>query len=713
MANSKINSDKNILDKIVLIFQKESRKPFNYKQILKKLGSEGDISSKTIIKALNELKKQKIISEESRGKYKINPEHVKSHDKKSYITGVVDMKLNGKAYVISSECEEDILILPGNTNRALHGDTVKVYLFPKRTDRKPEGEIVEIVKREKTHFVGVVQISKRFAFLIPDNANVPIDIFIPLTSLKGAQNGEKAIAVITDWPAQSKNPFGEIIQVLGKPGDNEVEMNSILIEYDFPIAFPKDVELFAERIPINIPQKEIDQRKDFRKITTFTIDPKDAKDFDDAISLKSLPNGNWEVGVHIADVSYYVPEDSILDKEAYNRGTSVYLVDRCIPMLPEKLSNNVCSLRPNEDKLCFSAVFEMNGDARILNEWFGKTIICSDRRFNYDEVQEIIESGKGDFSEEISLLNQLAKKLRDERFKNGSIAFERAEVRFELDEKGKPIGVFLKEQKDSHKLIEDFMLLANRKVAEYIGKRKQNEKAKTFVYRIHDNPSDEKLKTFTEFVGKLGYKMKLSSRKSIASSFNKLLEDIVGKGEENMIETLAIRTMAKAIYSTKNIGHYGLAFDYYTHFTSPIRRYPDLMVHRLLFSYMNNKPSVNQEHFEKLCEHSSDMEKKATEAERASIKYKQVEFLIDKVGQTFDGLISGVTKWGLFVELDESKCEGMIRLRDIDDDFYYLDEDNYCVIGQRNGKTLKLGDKVKIKIKSADLSKKQLDFVLI
>jgi len=702
-----------LMNEILKVFANNPSKSFNYKQLAAQLSLSDKSNRHLLNDILADLLKKGSLTEVKRGKYQINPSMVKFHSTvKSTMTGRVDMKPTGKAFVITDEAGEDIEIAPNNTNKALNGDKVKVFIFPKRKGRKTEGEIIEILERAKTRFVGTMQISPTFAFLVPDNINMPVDIFIPKEYLDNAKNGEKAVAEIIEWPEQAKNPFGKITDVLGKPGDNNVEMNSILVEFGFPLSFPKEVEHQSEIIPDSIPEKEIKERRDFRNAVTITIDPEDAKDFDDALSISFLPNGNYEVGVHIADVSYYVKPGSAIDAEAYERGTSVYLVDRVIPMLPERLSNGLCSLSPHTDKLCFSAVFELNEKAQIIEQWFGKTIINSSRRFNYDEAQKIIETSEGDFAKEVLKLNQLATILREERFRNGSIAFETVEVKFRLDDKGKPLSVYIKEYKDSNRLIEDFMLLANRKVAEFVGKKQNKNDVKTFVYRVHDEPNPEKLNTFSEFVKKLGYGMKTTSRKSTIDSFNKLLTDVTGKGEQNMIENLAIRTMAKAYYSTDNIGHYGLTFDYYSHFTSPIRRYPDLLAHRLLFEYINNRPSANKDEYEEKCKHSSEMEKLAADAERASIKYKQVEFLLDKVGQTFDGVISGVSKWGIFVELAENKCEGMVSLRDMEDDFYYLDEDNYCVTGQRHGHKYKLGDTIKIIVKRANLSRKQLDFGL-
>lgn len=694
------------------LFLSNPQKAYNFRQVSHMLGISDKVSKELVNKIIESLSDSGIIIALNRGKYKYNPDLVAEKYQHTLITGKVDMKQTGKAYVMSNDVDDDVFIASNNTGHALHGDTVKVRLFPIRKNHKLEGEIIEIIQRFKNQFVGRIQITGKFAFLVPDEANMPFDIFIPNESLNKGKNGEKAIARIVDWPDRSKNPFGEIVQVLGSPGNNDVEMNSILASFEFPLQFTKESLKQAEKIPFEISKEEIKKRRDFRNIWTCTIDPPDAKDFDDALSLLKKDNGLWEVGVHIADVSHYVIPGTPIDEEAYERGTSVYLVDRTIPMLPEKLSNNVCSLRPDEDKLCFSAVFEMDDNAVIHSEWYGKTIIRSNRRYSYEEVQKMIEGGEGDYKKELLILNDLAIKLREERFRKGSIAFTSQEVKFILDENGKPIDTYIKEQKEANMLIEDFMLLANRSVAEKIGKKRTEAEAKTFVYRIHDEPNQEKLAKFAEFLSKLGYKMNIGSRKQLSKSFNSLFEQIAGKGEEAMIESIAIRTMAKAVYSTFNIGHYGLAFPYYTHFTSPIRRYPDLMVHRLLHAYMNGSPSVDKEEFEEYCTHSSDMERKAAEAERASVKYKQAEYLQDKIGQSFKGLISGVSKWGIYVELEGNKCEGMVSIRNMDDDFYYLDEDSYRVIGQHRGKEYRLGDPITIKVHSVDLQKKQMDFLI-
>jgi ribonuclease R len=699
---------------IISTFAENPFRAYNYKQIARQLGLRDQASKDLVYNILEELHLAGELTEVKHGKYMLNPESVqKAGLARKYVTGYVDMKKTGKAYITPDDGGDDIFIAANNTHRALHGDYVKVLLFPRRKGHKKEGEVVEILERKKTIYAGILELSKNFGFVIPDNENMPFDIFIPKSQIKEGINGMKVVARITEWPEHSNNPFGEIIKVLGKPGDNNVEMQSILVEYNFPLSFPKNVEKEADKIPTAITQQEIRNRKDFRNTWTITIDPFDAKDFDDALSLKKLSEGLWEVGVHIADVSHYVKPKSVIDKEAYSRATSIYLVDRVIPMLPEVLSNNVCSLRPNEDKLTFSAVFKMNDKAEVVEEWFGKTIINSDRRFAYEEVQEIIETEQGEFSKDILQLHHFATILRKKRFEKGAINFNSEEIKFKLDEKGKPIETYVKEQKESNHLVEEFMLLANKKVAERIGKPKDGETPKTFVYRVHDEPNPEKLNTFAQFVKKLGFTLNVSSHKQLASSYNQLFNQIKGRGEEHMIETIAIRTMAKAIYSTDNIGHYGLAFDYYTHFTSPIRRYPDLMVHRLLESYLQGGNSVKKDPLEEKCKHSSDMEKLATEAERASVKYKQIEFMLDKVGKVQEGVISGVSKWGIFVEIVESKSEGLIRFNELKDDYYYLDEDNYRIIGKTHGYVYRLGDKVNVLVKKVDLSTRQMDLQLV
>ncbi|WP_426588783.1 ribonuclease R [Mucilaginibacter sp. R-33] len=697
-----------VLTQMVLdIFEQNGNTPLNYKQVSAKLNVRDPESREIIYDILKDEVKRSVLKEISPGKFQLL-------ELKTFIEGVVDLTNDGSAFIVTDdEFESDIFIAPRKLRTALNGDRVKVYVYAKSKGKHKEGEVIEILQRAKMEFTGIVKLSERYAFFIPDDRKMMHDIFIPISELNGAKNGIKAVAEITDWPTEAKNPVGRIKHILGAQGENDTEMNAILAEYGFPLSFPAEVEHDAEEIPAVITPEEIAKRRDFRNITTFTIDPFDAKDFDDALSYRVLENGNYEVGVHIADVSHYIIPDSALDKEALDRATSVYLVDRVIPMLPERLSNGLCSLRPKEEKLCFSAVFEMDENANIIAEWYGKTIIYSDRRFTYEEVQEVIETGEGDFKEEIFRLNALAYKLRDRKFKNGAISFETTEVKFKLDETGKPIGVYVKERKDAHKLIEDFMLLANRKVAERVSKMGKGKHKYTFVYRVHDSPKPDALANFAQFAARFGYKINTKSDKETAKSLNYLMEDVEGKKEQNVLTHLAIRSMAKAIYTTKSSSHYGLAFDHYTHFTSPIRRYPDVMVHRLLFHYLNGGQSANAEFYEKLCSHSSLMEKKAADAERSSVKYKQAEYLRDQVGNTFMGIISGVTEWGMYVEIIENKCEGMIRLRDISDDFYTLDEKNYAIIGQRKKKIYQLGDEVKIKVKQVDLTKKQIDFILV
>ncbi|MGI6319839.1 MAG: ribonuclease R [Bacteroidales bacterium] len=702
-----------IKNQVLEAFISNSNRTMNYKQVSKLLAISDKKTREIVNRAIDNLVDNGSLLVLNRGKYKINPVLLKAASSAQTLEGIVDMKQTGKAYVILDSEMEDVFIAASNTERALDGDRVKIVLFPRRKSRKTEGRIVEVVQRARTQFVGRVQKGTRISYFIADNVQMPMDIMVPNDLLKNARNGEKVIVKLTDWPEYAKNPIGEVIEVLGMPGNNEVEMKSILAGIDYPLSFPDEVLESIKNIPEKIPQEEIKKRKDFRDILTITIDPQDAKDFDDAISFKELGNKTYEVGIHIADVSHYVTEGSLIDEEAYARATSVYLVDRTVPMLPEKISNGLCSLRPNEDKLCFSAVFKLDESAKIIDEWFGRTVVRSDRRYDYDEVQEIIEGGEGDNKEMILKLDSLAKKLREERMKRGSINFESVEVKFLLDENAKPVDVYVVENKDSNRLIEDFMLLANRRVANLFSAQNNGGKEKISVYRIHDEPNQEKLAQFSAFVTKLGYGIKTGSRNILVKSFNKLFEDTKGKGEQNMIETIAIRTMSKAQYSTDNIGHYGLGFSHYTHFTAPIRRYPDLMTHRLLQLYLDKAEWKNKEDLENKCKHSSIMEIKAAEAERSSVKYKQAEYLADKIGHQFDGIISGVSKWGLFVEIQENKCEGMVSVKRMLDDFYQLDEDNYQMVGMRHGKVYRLGDRVKIKVRNVDLFRKQMDFDLV
>jgi ribonuclease R len=694
---------KKLKNAILSVLYEEPAKVINYKQIASWLGVKDPEGRRLINIALEEMKDDEYLEQISRGRYRLKA-------KTGTVCGVVELQPQGFAYINSDEVDRPILVSAHNLNNAMDGDKVRVHLYARRKKHDLEGEVTEILERAKTIFVGTVQMSRNFAFLLPAG-KVGFDIFIAKENLNGAKDGQKAIAEIIEWPPKARSPFGKITEVLGDTGNNDAEMHAILAEFELPHKFPEKVDKVAEKIPFEIPEEEYNKRRDFREVTTFTIDPADAKDFDDALSLQKLENGNWEVGIHIADVTHYVTPNSLMEAEAQSRATSVYLVDRVVPMLPERLSNGVCSLRPNEDKLCFSAVFEMTDEAKVVKQWFGKTVIHSNKRFAYEDAQEIIETGKGDLAEEVLNLNDLAKKLRAQRFKNGSIAFDRVEIKFNIDEDGKPLSVFFKEAKESNQLIEEFMLLANKKVAEFIGKSKKQKKAKTFVYRIHDKPDPDKLQSFNSFISRFGYGIQLQSVKTISSSMNNLLDNVRGKKEQNVVETLAIRTMAKAEYSTRNIGHYGLAFDHYTHFTSPIRRYPDMMVHRLLEKYLEDGRSASEQKYEDLCRHSSDMETRAANAERASIKYKQVEFMQDHVGEVYPGVISGITDWGIYVEL-ENKIEGMIPIRELDDDFYMFDEKNYALVGRHNHRKYQLGDDITVKIWRTNLEKKQLDFRL-
>jgi len=715
---------KDLTRNIFKILNEDSDKFYNYKQIASKMGISDTDGKTQILKKLAELTANKKIKEVDRGKFQINED-------RKYSLGTLDITSNGNGYFISDDYEEDIFVPNVNLGKGLHGDMVKVYVYKKRRSNKLEADVVEVVERAKSDFVGVLQLNKNFGFVLPDSNKMYADIFISQSKLNGAEHGDKVQATIIDWPEKSKNPFGKITKVLGKPGDHNTEMHSILLEYDLPYEFPSEVEKDAETLSIEITKDEITKRRDMRSDLTFTIDPKDAKDFDDALSFTKLENGNYEIGIHIADVSHYVQPKTILDAEAYERATSVYLVDRVVPMLPEMLSNGVCSLRPNEEKLTFSAVFEINEKAQIIKQCFGRTVTYSDKRFAYEEAQAIIENKNNIVPANVSLtgqeynvddaiveailkLDELAKILRKKRMKQGAISFDRVEVKFNLDEAANPVGVYFKEAKDANKLIEEFMLLANRKVAEFIGKSKGGKPSnKTFVYRVHDEPDIEKLASLQNIISKFGYKINTDTRESTSDSLNQLLSDVHGKAESNMIETLAIRSMSKAVYTTQNIGHYGLAFDYYSHFTSPIRRYPDVMTHRLLQHYLDGGNSAKQEVYEEKCKHSSKREELASKAERDSIKYMQVKYMQDHKDEVFDGVITGVTEWGIYVEITKNKCEGMVRIRDIKSDYYIFDEEQYAIVGQSTKQMYQLGDNVQVQVKKTDLERKHLDFNLI
>ncbi|MCQ2251831.1 MAG: ribonuclease R [Bacteroidales bacterium] len=688
------------------LFKNNPMRDYSRDEIIDTLGITDEGSRQVLDLVIEELLNTNRINKNSYGDYH-------AQIKTGVIIGTMDLSKKGAAFVTPDESDIEIAISNENLHNALHGDKVEVSLFARTSDGSQEGEVIRIIQRARTTFVGTIEKSKNFAFLVPNHRTMPYDIFIPLSKMMKAKPGDKAVARITEWPEGAKNPIGEIVEVLGATGDNETEMHAILAEFNLPYAFPKEVEEEAAALDSGITPEEIAKRRDMRDVLTFTIDPADAKDFDDAISYRVLPNGNYEIGVHIADVSHYIVEDTKLDQEAFARATSVYLVDRVVPMLPETLCNGICSLRQDEEKLTFSAVFELDENAEIQSEWFGKTVIKSNRRFCYDEAQQVIETKEGDCKEAILKAWDLASKLRDARFKAGSISFDKAEIKFDIDETGKPLRVYFKETKEANWLVEEFMLLANKRVATYIGSKKdKRHPAKTFVYRIHDEPDLEKLSSFQKFIGKFGYSINMSNEALIAKTLNEVLTKVKGRDEQEVVSSLAVRSMAKAIYSTENIGHYGLAFPYYTHFTSPIRRYPDLMVHRLLFAYLNGEKSANKAYYEKLCKHCSDREYLAVQAERASDKYKEVEFMRDHLGETFNAVISGITEWGVYAELEENKIEGMIPMRDLDDDFYMFDEENYCLIGHYTRKKYQLGDKIQIKIARANLERKQLDFVL-
>jgi ribonuclease R len=701
------------------VFGHNPKQILNARQVSAQLFISDNFRRTLISGTLDELVQSRQLEQVEPGKYRLL-------SRAGYRTGTLDMTQHGYAFLVSEEKGEDVFIARNNLKTALDRDLVRVLVYPRRKQsNRAEGEVVEILERARDTFVGTVEISRNYAFLLPDSRKMPFDIFIPKDKLSKVKHGQKAIARIIDWPEKVKNPFGEIVDILGYPGENDTEMHSILAEFELPIRFSGEVETAAEKIPDAISDEEIRGRRDFRGVPTFTIDPEDAKDFDDALSLKPVGQGRWEVGVHIADVSHYVNPKTILDQEAYERGTSIYLVDRVVPMLPEKLSNHVCSLKPHEDKLTFSAVFNMNETGEVLDEWFGRTIIHSHRRFNYDEAQQVIESGEGDMKEEILKLFQISKVLKEKRFKNGSINFERDEVKFHLADDGSPTGIYFKVQKESNWLIEEFMLLANKHVAAFASRggryareavpgEEKKVQGKTFVYRIHDVPDPEKMQSFTRFITKFGHTLDpMQPAKRLSASLNRLLDQVQGTKQQHVVEMMALRSMAKARYSTNNIGHYGLAFKDYAHFTSPIRRYPDLMVHRLLAHYLDQGESKNADKYEIRCIHASEMERRAVEAERASIKYKQVEYMQDKIGKEFDGLVSGLTEWGIYVEIVENKCEGLVSIKSIVDDFYEFDEEEYRIIGRHTGRQFEIGDLVRIEVINANLSRRQLDYRLV
>lgn len=680
---------------------------FNYRQVSHAIGVDDTSSQRTIALYLAELAFDGDLIEVSPGKYK-------APQRSSVTTGVFIRRSNGKNSVTTDTDGEVIFVAERNSMHALNGDRVRVNIAARRKGIEPEAEVIEIIEKKDQTFTGTLKVDKHFGYLTTDSKFLANDIFIPKAKLRGGKTGDKAVVKITGWEDDAKNPKGEVIDILGRTGENNAEIHAILAEYGLPYKYPEAVEKAAAKIDAGITDEVVAAREDMREVTTFTIDPKDAKDFDDALSIRQLPSGNYEIGVHIADVTHYVTPSSIIEREAQSRATSVYLVDRVVPMLPEHLSNGICSLRPDEDKLTFSCIFEMDENAQVINSHIARTVTRSDRRFTYEEAQAVIETGEGDFRDEILTLDRLAKILRRERFEGGAVEFDRPEVRFDIDENGHPIGVHTKVLKDANKLIEEFMLLANRTVATVIGKPAGRKKPKAFPYRIHDMPDATKLTNLSALARNFGYKVKTSgSSREVNTSINRMLADIKGTPEENLLSTLAIRSMAKAAYSVNNIGHYGLAFDYYTHFTSPIRRYPDMMVHRLLERYLAGGRSVNLEKLEDQCKHSSEMEQLAATAERSSIKYKQVEYMADRLGEVFSGVISGVTEWGLYVELDDNKCEGLVPMRDLADDYYDFDEKNYCLVGRRHNNRYRLGDMVTVQVARADINKRMLDFVLV
>ena len=707
-SKSTSKSKSNALEKKVEDFVlQQKNNTYNYKQVAHAIGAKTPTQQRNIALQLVEMAFKGDIIEVSPGKYK-------SPQRGNEAIGIFVRRSNGKNSVVTETDGEAIFVAERNSMHALNGDRVRVNIAARRRGVEPEAEVVEIIEKKEQTFIGTLKVDKHFGYLLTDSKFLSTDIFIPKAKLKGGKTGDKAVVRITEWKEDFKNPSGEVIDILGKSGENTAEIHAILAEYGLPYKYPSAVEKAADKIDAGITDEVIANRIDMRDVLTFTIDPVDAKDFDDALSFRTLPNGNYEVGVHIADVTHYVHPDTIIDKEAQKRATSVYLVDRVVPMLPEHLCNGICSLRPDEEKLAFSVIFEMDKDAKVLNSTIARTVIKSNRRFSYEEAQEVIETGLGDCVEEIQALNEMAKILRRQRYENGSVEFDRAEVKFHIDEKGKPLGVFFKVSKDANKLIEEFMLLANRTVATYVGKPVGKKKPKAFVYRVHDVPDPSRLADLAAIARNFGYKVKASGTpREINRSINKMLAEVKGRGEENYLATLAIRSMAKAIYTTDNIGHYGRGFEYYTHFTSPIRRYPDMMVHRLLERYLDGGRSVNLQKLEEQCKHSSEMEQLAANAERSSIKYKQVEYMQEHLGESYSGIISGVTEWGLYVELNDNVCEGLVPMRDLADDYYDFDEKNHCLIGRRHNHRYRLGDNVAIKVARADLEKKQLDFVLL